>query len=206
MGSEWTAAWQNWPQAARFWGQVVGYTLPAPDLGLLQLQAQVEPDGVVTVSAEGVTATGQTVDLAETRAVLLTPGQRRLTINLRQTAPGRYEQRLRLADPGAYELRVDQARPGGEPVEKATVGFVVPYPAEFGLPVDGAGPGLLEQVAALTGGRYLSLSEAPAGAESPAAGSPAGRPLELWPWLLLASLALWPLEIAWRRWGRLRIQ
>jgi len=30
--------------------------------------------------------------------------------------------------------------------------------------------------------------------------------VELWPWLLLAALALWPLEIAWRRWARLRFQ
>jgi hypothetical protein len=35
---------------------------------------------------------------------------------------------------------------------------------------------------------------------------PENQNLELWFWLLLVALILWPLEIAWRRWGRLRIQ
>ena len=29
---------------------------------------------------------------------------------------------------------------------------------------------------------------------------------DLWPWLMIVALLLWPLEIGWRRWGRLRIQ
>jgi Ca-activated chloride channel homolog len=206
-GNDWTPAWLNWPRTARFWGQVMGYTLPAPDLGLLQVQAVVDARGEVILTADGVTATGQTVDLVSTQAALVTPAGRRVTIHLRQTAPGRYQQRLLLPDPGAYEVRVIQQRTGGQLDEKATIGFVVPYPPEYGLPAEGTGRPLLEQIARISGGRYRDLSEmAVIMTPDITPDDPARQTQELWPWLLLAALVLWPIEIAWRRWGRLRIQ
>jgi Ca-activated chloride channel family protein len=229
IGQEWAAPWQSWPEASRFWGQVVGYTLPAPGLGLLQLQAALEPAGVVVLTADGVTATGQTVDLARTEAVLTTPAGREIPVMLRQIAPGRYQQRLRLPDPGAYQLSATQTRPD-EPAETATIGFVVPYPAEYALPLEGTGPALLRQIAETTGGETLALGEALQVAdcrlkvescEEEKAQDPESTSvienlnsqlsnlkseIELWPWFLLAALILWPIEIAWRRWGRLRIQ
>ncbi len=205
-GAEWASEVSIWPGAARFWGQVVGYTLPEPDLGLLQLSTELEADNVVTLIADGVTTTGQTVDLAPTEAILTTPGGREISLSLRQVAPGRYQQRLRLPDPGAYRLSVTQTR-GDEPAESATSGLVVPYPAEYGLPEDDAGAALLRQIAAATGGRTFSLGESLRADASPDAEAVvAPEPQELWPWLLQVALVLWPIEIAWRRWTRLRIQ
>jgi uncharacterized membrane protein len=229
LGTEWAAAWQRWPEASRFWGQVVGYTLPAPGLGLLQLSTQLEPDGVVVLNADGLTVTGQTIDLARTEATLTTPGGREIPLILRQIAPGRYQQRLHVPDPGAYQLKVTQPRID-EPKETATTGFVVPYPAEYGPPLEGTGTPLLRQIAEATGGRTFTSGELlqAAGCESPDEGCQESQPPEtqptsfvenllsdirnpeseiaLWPWLLLTALVLWPIEIAWRRWGRLRIQ
>lgn len=226
---EWAAEWEQWPEASRFWGQVVGYTLPEPGLGLLQLQAEVSPDGVTTLTAEGLTATDQPVDLARTEAILTTPGGREIPLTLRQTAPGRYQQRLRLADPGVYQLTATQNR-GAEAAQTAIIGFAVPYPVEFALPVEGTGEPLLQQVALVSGGRTFAPGEALQVADCTlqAGGCPESQtqepaaqsfvenlqllisnlkdPIELWPWLLLAALILWPFEIAWRRWGRLRIQ
>lgn len=229
IGEEWATSWQRWPEAGRFWGQVVGYTLPAPGLGLLQLQADVEPDSVVVLTAEGLTPTGQTVELARTEAILTTPAGREIPVMLRQIAPGRYQQRLRLPNPGAYQVTVTQER-GNEPQEVATTGFIVPYPAEYGLPFEGTGDPLLQRIAEATGGRTFSLGERlqVAGCrlqvddcetEQTQSAEPGSfvenltskiqnlkSEIELWPWLLLAALILWPVEIAWRRWGRLRIQ
>lgn len=234
-GQEWAGEWAAWSKAGQFWGQVIGYTLPAPSLGLLQLEAQVEDDGVATLTAEGITATGQTVDLARTEAILTTPGGREVPLTLRQVAPGRYQQRLHLPDPGLYQLHATQAR-GDEPEEAATLGFMVPYPAEFALPAEGSGEPLLRQIATSTAGRTFSLGVAGctfqvAGCQETeppdpvtqtlienlqsqlsdmltgkAAGAGPSSEIELWPWPLLAALILWPIEIAWRRWGRLRIQ
>ena len=220
VGHEWAGEWATWPEASRFWGQVIGYTLPAPNLGLLQLSVEVEPGGVVILQADGVTATGQTVDLARTVATLITPTGREIPINLRQISPGRYQQRLRLPDSGAYQLTVTQNRTEG-PDETATMGFVVPYSAEYSLPDSALGENLLREIAAATGGQTFSFGETlrlpvcdPATEDCrPAADQRAeasSNQLEgataLWPWLLQAALVLWPLEIAWRRWRRLRIQ
>jgi uncharacterized membrane protein len=225
-GQEWAADWQAWAKAGQFWGQVIGYTLPTPGLGLLQLEAEVDANGVATLTATGLTATGQTVDLARTEASLTTPAGREIPITLRQVAPGRYQQRLRLPDPGVYQLTASQSQPN-EPEETATIGFVVAYPPEFALPAEGAGQTLLQQLAATSGGRTFSLGVAGCtflvnGCQSQeVAPAPSDSSfielwqanlqnleteLELWPGLLLAALCLWPLEIAWRRWGRLRIQ
>ncbi len=148
---------------------------------------------------------------------------------LRQISPGRYQQRLRLPDPGAYQVTVTQDR-GNEPEEIATTGFVVAYPAEYGLPFEGTGTPLLQHIAEATGGRTFALGERlqVEGCRLQVENCETEQPksvdegsfienlqsqiqnlkseIELWPWLLLAALVLWPIEIAWRRWGRLRIQ
>jgi hypothetical protein len=166
----------------------------------------LENDGTTTLVVDSLTATGQPVDLARTEATLMTPGGQELPVTLAQVAPGRYERELQLADPGAYRFSVTQTR-SDEGDITATTGFVQPYPAEYNLVPAGAGRTLLEQIAAVTGGQTFSLGQlsqavTPVPGEEPEADDP----VELWPWLLLAAVILWPLEIAWRRWSRLRIQ
>jgi hypothetical protein len=205
IGTEWTQNWQLWPDAAEYWAQVVDYTLPAPGLGLLKLQAEVQQDGTVILTADGVTSNGQTVDLSRTEAVLTTPGGRDIPLSMRQVEPGRYQQQVKVADTGLYQLGVTQSR-DGEPNETATIGFTVPYPNEYALPDSSAGQPLLQKIAIETGGREFGqagvvLAEATAGVDD----TSQEEPVELWPWCLLIALVLWPIEIAWRRWGRLRI-
>lgn len=207
VGQEWATAWVTWPDYRRFWGQVIGYTLPAPDLGLLQLDTELEADGTLALVAESVDAAGQPVDRARPQVSLQTPGGQERQFRLRQVAPGRYEQRLQLPDPGAYQLTVSQTR-GDEPEESVTTGFVINYPAEYDTAAAEGGAALLNEIARLTGGRALTLDQ------SEQVRLPAGGPetvstevvTELWPWLLGVALLLWPVEIALRRWGRLRIQ
>ncbi len=186
---------------------MVGYTLPAPNLGLLQLEVITEPDGTLILAADGVTATGQPVELTPTQAILTAPGNQQNSFRLQQVAPGRYQRRLRLIDPGAYQLTVNQTRSDG-PDETATSGFVLPYAAEYALPAPNSGRILLEQIAAVTGGQtyILGQSRQPGGPTLEVDPDLLAEPLELWPWFLQIVLLLWPLEIAWRRWCRLRIQ
>lgn len=205
-GKEWASAWTEWPEFGRFWGQVVGYSLPAPDLGLLQLEATPNPDNTVTLAADGVDSTGFPVEQARTQATLITPGGQENQFRLQQVGPGRYERDLRLPDPGVYQLTVTQTR-SDEPDETTTTGFVLPYPAEYGLPPENTGAPLLQQIAAATGGQVFAPGEAIlAGAPAAEEEEERTEPLEMWPWFLLAALVLWPIEIGWRRWARLRIQ
>ena len=195
-GQEWAAA--DWPEAGRFWGQVVGYTLPAPELAAgLQLQIELTPAGVAIFTADSLTAAGLPVDLAPTEAVLTTPEGKKVAVSLRQIGPGRYQQQVQLSTPGPYRLSVSQ----GELT--ATTGFALPYPAEYGL---SAGAERLREIAAASGGETFGPGQTPGGKPSPAEESRSNEVVRLWPWLLQAALVLWPLEIAWRRWARLRIQ
>jgi hypothetical protein len=168
--------------------------------------AQTRSDGITTLIVDSLTATGQPVDLARTEGTLVTPDGQELAISLSQVAPGRYERQLKLSAAGAYQFSVTQTRPGEGEVT-ATTGFVQPYPAEYALTPREAGNSLLEQIATVTGGQTFNMGQlnripaTVAGEEIEA-----DEPVELWPWLLLAVVILWPLEIAWRRWNRLRIQ
>ncbi len=216
-GNEWLNPWASPADAARFWGQATGYTLPAPDLGLLQLGIALDPNDIITLTADGVSATGEPVDLAPTQATLISPGQQENSLTLRQVGPGLYQQRLRLPDTGPYQLTVNQDR-GPDETEIATTGFVLPYPTEYNLPDEEAGEALLKQIATATGGNTFSVGDPlPQITCDPQLDSceatsdqsqtpPSDAPVELWPWLLQLALILWPLEIAWRRWGRVRIQ
>jgi hypothetical protein len=208
LGGEWARPWREWPEAGRFWGQVVGYTLPAPDLPAgMQLETLFAPDGSATLAVDSFTGVGQPIDLARTQAALTTPGEQANDFALGQVSPGRYEREVRLPAPGAYRLAITQTHPDNELNRSADIGFVLPYPAEFALPPEGSGTSLLQQLAAATGGAVLRSGDSPPGsiAAQPAP-EPVQPPTELWPWLLQIALILWPLEIAVRRWGRLRIQ
>ncbi|GAB4449977.1 MAG: VWA domain-containing protein [Anaerolineae bacterium] len=208
LGAEWARPWREWPEASRFWGQVVGYTLPAPDLPAgMQVEAQLGPDGAATLAVDSFTGVGQPIDLARTQAALTPPGGQASDFGLGQVAPGRYEREVRLPAPGAYRLAVNQTHPDNELNRNADIGFVLPYPAEYALPPEGSGQLLLAQLAAATGGELLRPGDSPPGSIAAQTETEPPRPAtELWPWLLQIALILWPVEIALRRWGRLRIQ
>ncbi len=205
-GKEWTASWRDWPELSRFWGQVVNYTLPASNVSLLKLQTSIEPDGTLVLSVDSVNSTGQPVDFAPTQATLIMPAGQEETFTLPQMAPGRYERRVRLANPGAYLFMVNQNRSAEAQVTEASA-FVIPYPAEYCLPHEHEGAALLAEIAAITAGETFTVGQTPYGPEANLeAENEFTEPKEFWLWFLLAALILWPLEIAWRRFSRLRIQ
>jgi Ca-activated chloride channel family protein len=207
IGAEWATDWRDWSEVGRFWGQVVGYTLPAPDLPTgLQLDTVLDQDGTTTLVAESFTTTGQPIDLARTQAALILPDSEERSFTLGQTAPGRYERQVLLPETGAYSYSVAQTQAGTELNRNAQSGFVQPYVAEYALPPAGAGDPLLRRLAELTGGEVLAPGDLPATLRAALEVPEAEPPTELWPWLLLVALLLWPIEIALRRWGRLRIQ
>lgn len=111
---------------------------------------------------------------------------------LEQVAPGVYETELGTLTPGAYAVRLVQTKPGETPLAR-TVVLVAPTPAEYRLL--GTNERLLAALRGATGGRAL------------ATGLEAWRhdlgtttaATDMWPWLLLLALLLWPLDVAVRR-------
>ncbi|MEM8535339.1 MAG: VWA domain-containing protein [Chloroflexota bacterium] len=191
----WADSWSNWPEYGAFWGQIIRYTLPEPDSGLLQVH--VTPNGDdVTISADSLASGGTTVDLADTQAEVQLPDGSTRRIPLRQTEPGRYEQTVTLPSDGAYAIEVRQVRDDLQ--RTASAGYVQPYSAEYLPAANGAN--VLEQISTITGGTVLSNTDDIV----LTGGQQSGETTSLWTWFLLAAILLWPIEIAIRR-GWLRI-
>ncbi len=190
MDGDWTPAWNDWPMLGRFWTQAVRYALPDPSQGTVFAEAQLQGRTVaVNVLAAG--PDGQGINLAEGQLTLSVPGGNPTRLALPQTAPGEYSTMFTAPGPGVYRglatLQKDTEQ------WSAPVGFVVAYPPEFS-PRLVQELSVLDQIAGLTGGSRLNSIE---DVERPQAGIATGESFALW--LVLAALALWPIEIAIRR-------
>ncbi|MEJ7749392.1 MAG: VWA domain-containing protein, partial [Candidatus Limnocylindrales bacterium] len=187
----WARDWLAWDGFARFFSQLVGWTFPGEETG--GIEASFEAQGGKTVlHVESVESDGSPRDFYATSAVLVGPDLDPADVPLVQTAPGVYEARLGEIEPGAYAVRVTQTRPGSAALGR-TVGLVAPTAAEYRQL--GANEPLLAALRGATGGRQLDLPSQPWLHDL----TVTGRSTDLWPWLLVLALVLWPLDIALRR-------
>ena len=125
-------------------------------------------------------------------AVVVGPDLAPHEVSLDQVAPGIYETDLGEIESGAYAVRISQMRPGA-PALGRTVGLVEPVAAEYRLL--GVNQPLLAALRAATGGGEITLPTDPWRHDLKLTSSFT----ELWPWLLILALLLWPLDIALRR-------
>jgi Mg-chelatase subunit ChlD len=197
-GSDLASQWAAWPGADGFWTGMVRWALPDPENR--PLLVSVERDGHDAVI--GVTAAGDEAPaaaLGEMTATITTPSGGVLANRaLAQTGPGEWQLRVSAPEPGAY--RIDLAGADGQ---RETAGFAVPPSPEL-QPAPG-GVALLEELAARSGGRMLSLDD-PAAAFSAEGltGAPARTWRPVWPVPLALALVMLVAEIgvrtgAWRR-------
>jgi Ca-activated chloride channel homolog len=193
LGQAWTPAWATWPRLGQFWTQVLRFALPDPAQGGVRAEASVTGDQVL-LTVQAVGEDGRGINLADAHILLAAPDGARSQLDLPQTAPGEYAAAFTAPQPGAWRGLASLERGGQQ--WQAPVGFVVSYSPEFSprLP---SGVATLNQVAALTGGRVYSTADLPAFAAPRTTEEPRRSDDGLW--LVLAALALWPLEIAIRR-------
>ncbi len=218
----WAQEWVRWGGFATFWNQAARWTFGGRLAG--GLVAAVRPNGEqarLTVDAQDESGAFRN-GLALTANVVGPTGETQ-TLELRPTAPGRYEASFTPQTEGAYfigvgttaggETTADGRRPtadGEEPSSsgqpsvvggpQTTAGWVLGYSPEY-AELSG-NPALLASLAAQTGGRALDTAEGTA--PGPAAvfahdlaAAPAAQPI--WPWLTLAAALLLPLDVAARR-------
>lgn len=193
----WANGWASWPEYGQFWADIIRYTLPEPDSGLLQVHVTANGDEA-TITADSLLPGGAALDLADTEATITLPDGGTTTLPLRQVAPGRYSEVVKLPQVGPYTVHVQQQK--DTLTRETEAGYVQPYSAEY-LPI-GDGAGLLRQISAATGGQVLTEARGWALGH----GDDDNRRAELSLWLLLAAALLWPVEIAVRRgWLRLKV-
>jgi uncharacterized membrane protein/Mg-chelatase subunit ChlD len=187
----WAKNWLGWKGFSQFFSQLVGWTFPGEEMG--GIEAAFEPTGSGTkLHVQSVESDGSPRDFYSTMAVVVGPDLEPHEISLDQVAPGVYEKDLGEIDSGAYAVRITQTRAGTQSLGR-TVGLVEPVAAEYRLL--GVNEALLSSLRAATGGHEIALPADPWTHDLNATSSFT----ELWPWLLVLALLLWPLDIALRR-------
>lgn len=187
----WARNWVAWPGFSKFFSQLVGWTFPGEETGGIEASFEVK-DGRTTLHIQSVESDGSPRDFYTTSAVLVGPDLTPVETDLDQVAPGVYEKDLGEIGAGAYAIRVTQIRPGS-PALGRTVGLVSPVAAEYRQL--GANQPFLATLRAATNGREVATPLEPWRHDLKLTSSFT----ELWPWLLLLALLLWPLDIALRR-------
>ena len=189
----WAQAWVRWEGFSHFWAQAVRWAIVEQSDTPVEMNVSLEGKGEEARLVVDVADTsGEFVNGLTAQVHLVTPGGEAYTLDLTQTAPGRYEGTFVPEEQGAYLMRLTGSLDGQESVG-LTTGWVMSYPPEY---------------AALEGDpRYLSaLAEAGGGAvlESPAdafahtvRGS--GTRRDLWPYLLGLATLLFPFDVGVRR-------
>jgi hypothetical protein len=187
----WARNWLGWVGFSRFFSQLVSWTLPGEETG--GIEASFVPQGQsTTLRVQSVNADGSPRDFYSTVAHIIRPDLTERTVQLSQVAPGVYEAPLGELDPGAYPMRISQTRPGTSALGR-NVGLVAPTAAEYRLL--GTNQPLLATLRAATNGRAIEAPTEPWTHDLATISSFT----QLWPWLLLLALLLWPLDVALRR-------
>jgi hypothetical protein len=180
-----------WDGFARFAAQLVGWTLPAPQVEGLTARATLE-DGQAGVRVEAIDETGRPRNFLDVSAALVGPDLQTTDATLAQVGAGRYETLVELSQPGTYLVQVG-VREGNKALGQQTLGLVVPYSPEY--KASGTNRTLLSELARLTDGGELPEPVAAFVHNLPAADLAS----EIWETLLLVVALLFPLDVAARR-------
>ncbi len=187
----WAKSWVGWTGFSQFVSQMVGWTFPGEESGGIEASF-VDRGGRTYLRVESVNADGSPRDFYATRVALVGPDLEPVSVDLSQVAPGMYETPVASLQSGAYAVRVTQTRPGDQPLAR-TLGLVAPTAAEYRLL--GANEPLLAAMRSATGGKEVATPAAVWTHDL----RTTSHSTDVWPWLLILALLLWPLDIALRR-------
>ncbi len=187
----WAKNWVAWPGFSQFFTQLVSWTFPGDETDGIEASFETV-NGQTRLHVESVEADGSPRDFYNTLASITAPDFSTAQVSLDQIAPGVYEANLGEIDAGAYAVRISQMR-AGAPALGRTVGLVEPVAAEYRLL--GVNLPLLTALRSATGGREITLPAEPWVHDL----KTTSTFTELWPWLLVLALLLWPLDVALRR-------
>ena len=194
--SRWAALWvSDWPGYSQLWSQILRETARAPQ-GLnmdLRLEERGENVMIAVDLAEDAgtrrNSAAVEADVYHVPSNALGSGMRAVeTVALDQEGPGWYEGNFRPTDPGVYLVR---ARSGAQIVSAGHV-----HNPSGEVASGRVNEELLKKACEITGGTYLdSVDET-----FELTGTDVSRYVELWPYLLIAFLALFLIDLCIRRW------
>jgi uncharacterized membrane protein len=155
--TRWNAAWVGWPGYKAFWEQHVRWAMRPT--GSANMRVTTEKDGDQTrIIVDALDPSGERLNFAKFKARVATPDGKGAEVELSQMGPGRYEGRFDSKLAGSYVVSMRYAAPkaDGTGVMEGSVQAAVtkPFADEFRALTDNTP--LLQQVAAMTGGKVLT--------------------------------------------------
>jgi len=196
----WTANWLSWSDAARWWANLVTWTLPTPDSQLL-VNGQISGgNGHIIVNLPAATlSASQSMSQQQAQVNIITPNLLQETLVLQPTAPGRFEGDFVTDQVGVYLLHVTWQARGSNGASSSrlstTIGMVVPYSPEYST--SGTDLNFLSQLARAGGGSILDATNY-AATFTPDL-PPVYAALSITFWLFAIAALLLPIDIALRR-------
>ncbi|WZO97527.1 glutamine amidotransferase [Isosphaeraceae bacterium EP7] len=152
-GRRWATSWPDWENYAAFWSQVIRWSMRPVDRGNLTLSVRRE-QGRIKVVVDALDKENQFLNFLQFQGNIVSPSLKRGTVELAQTAPGRYEATIEEADAsGNYFVNLGYR--GSDGVQGViSSGVSVPYSDEY-RELKSNAPNL-ETLASLTDGEVLS--------------------------------------------------
>ena len=191
LKGQWARQWVDWAGFGRFVSQLVGWTLPAPQVEGLTAQASAE-NGQAVIRLQAADADGRPLNFLKAQATLIDPDLGSRQIDLEQVGAGEYQAQAEASQPGTYLVRLG-VNQKDQSLGQLSLGLVVPYSPEYRT--SGVDRTLLGELARRTGGGELLeplqafLHNLPA----------VDYAREIWRPLLLLAALLFPLDVALRR-------
>ncbi len=197
----WTANWLRWSDAARWWANLVTWTISTSNNQLIVNSEIVGGNGHIIVDTPHETsAISGKVNQQQVQVKIIAPDLSQQTVTLQPSAPERWEGTFPTTQVGAYLLRVTwQARSSantGSPGQlTTTTGLVVPYSPEFSS--SGTDTHFLNQLAHAGDGSVLNPNDTASAFSTNL--PPVYASLSIVFWLFAIAALLLPVDIALRR-------
>ncbi len=186
LRAKWGINWLDWQGYQQLLAQSVRWAQRPPGAGRYVVRFDREAGGT-TVIVDAFETDGSFRDLLELKALIQPPAGEPYEVTLRQSAPGRYEQRVRTSEQGSYLITLF-----GDPENAPrTYGLSVPFAQEYlQFRTDFE---LLDQIARRGNGELLPLE----GADRLFDAEISGRLFtdRIWKGLLIAAVVLLVIEL-----------
>lgn len=190
--NRWAVEWLRWPGFGKFWGQLLRRLSRPTSLGLSEVQLQ-ESAGQAVLTVDVLDTDQGFPAQAEVSARISNPSGEAETVVLHKKLPGRWQAEFPVSERGVYSGQI-QVKDGETLLDTRFFTLSRGFSREYLMePTDTEG---LTALAAQTGG---SFSPDPTTVFKDDTRS-AVREHPLWPWLALAALILFVLDVAARRW------
>src|SRR5262245_29977569 len=152
-GRRWAKQWPDWQSYSAFWSQVVRWSLRPADRGNLTLSIRRD-EGQIKVVVDALDKDNQFLNFLQIQGNVVSPDLKRSSVELVQTAPGKYEGTIDEAEAsGNYFVNLGYRGPEGVQGVISS-GISVPYSDEYRELR--SNPATLETISSLTNGQLTN--------------------------------------------------